>query len=136
VIRGLELMMANQGEIWGKLDAGSEAYYREVNRSKVPFARILDNLAATARRWPITIQTLFLEWRGQGPGAQEVAAYVERLRAILAQGRIQAIQLYTVARPTPEPEAKPLRAQIMDDLAGQVRSALPGLPVEVFYGPE
>jgi wyosine [tRNA(Phe)-imidazoG37] synthetase (radical SAM superfamily) len=136
VIRGLDTMMANQGEIWAKLDAGSEAYYREVNRSKVPFARILDNLAATARRWPITIQTLFLEWRGQGPGPVEVEAYLERLRAILAQGRLQAIQLYTVARPTPEPEARPLRAQAMDDLALRVRAAFPDLPVEVFYGPE
>jgi len=136
VLRGLELMMANQGEIWAKLDAGSEAYYREVNRSKVPFARILDNLAATARRWPITIQTLFLEWRGRGPGPEEVEAYLERLRAILAQGRIQAIQLYTVARPTPEPEARPLPARAMDELAARVRAALPDLPLEVFYGPE
>lgn len=136
VLRGLELMMANQGEIWAKLDAGSEAYYREVNRSKVPFARVLDNIAATARRWPVTIQTLFLEWRGQGPGPEEVEAYIGRLRDILAQGRIQAIQLYTVARPTPEPEARPLRAQAMDDLAARVRAALPDLPVEVFYGPE
>jgi wyosine [tRNA(Phe)-imidazoG37] synthetase (radical SAM superfamily) len=136
VLRGLELLMANQGEIWAKLDAGSEAYYREVNRSKVPFARILDNLAATARRWPITIQTLFLEWRGQGPGPAELEAYLGRLRTLTAQGRIQGIQLYTVARPTPEPEARPLKAAVMDELALQVRAALPDLPVEVFYGPE
>jgi wyosine [tRNA(Phe)-imidazoG37] synthetase (radical SAM superfamily) len=136
VVRGLELMMANQGEIWAKLDAGTEAYYREVNRSKVPFRKILDNIAATARRWPVTIQTLFLEWRGQGPGPEELQAYLERLREILAQGRIQGIQLYTVARPTPEPEARPLSAAVMDDLALRVRAGLPGVPVEVFYGPE
>jgi wyosine [tRNA(Phe)-imidazoG37] synthetase (radical SAM superfamily) len=136
VLRGLELMMANQGEIWAKLDTGSEAYYQEVNRARIPFARILDNLAATARRWPITIQTLFLEWRGQGPGPEEVEAYLGRLRDILAQGRIQGIQLYTVARPTPEPEARPLKAAAMDDLAARVRAGLPDLPVEVFYGPE
>jgi wyosine [tRNA(Phe)-imidazoG37] synthetase (radical SAM superfamily) len=136
VIRGLDLMMASQGEIWAKLDAGTEAFYREVNRSKVPFQRILDNLAATARRWPVTIQTLFLEWRGQGPGPEEVEAYLDRLRAIQGQGALQGIQLYTVARPTPEPEAKPLRAAVMDDLAVRVRAGLPGVPVEVFYGPE
>lgn len=137
VVRGLETLMANQGEIWAKLDAGGEAYYREINRSKVPFRRILDNLAATARRWPITIQTLFLEWRGQGPDRAEVEAYVERLREIRAQGgTLQGIQLYTVARPTPEPEARPLKAQAMDELAAQVRAGLPDVPVEVFYGPE
>ena len=137
VVRGLEIMMANQGEIWGKLDAGSEAYYREINRSKVPFARVLDNLAATAKRWPITIQTLFLEWRGQGPSPAEVDAYLERLRELQAQGGVlQGIQLYTVARPTPEPEARPLKSAVMDALAGTVRAGLPGVPVEVFYGPE
>ena len=136
VLRGLELMMASQGEIWAKLDAGSEAYYREINRSRVPFARILDNLAATARRWPITIQTLFLEWRGRGPDAPEVEAYVDRLRTVQAAGEIQGIQLYTVARPPPEPEARPLRAPALDALARSVRAALPEIPVEVFYGPE
>jgi len=136
VVRGLEIMMANQGEIWGKLDAGSEAYYREINRSRVPLARVLDNLAATARRWPLTIQTLFLEWRGQGPDAREVDAYVGRLRDIqLAGGTLQGIQLYTVARPTPEPEARPLGDAAMDALAARVRSALPAVPLEVFYGP-
>jgi wyosine [tRNA(Phe)-imidazoG37] synthetase (radical SAM superfamily) len=136
VLRGLDLMMANQGEIWAKLDAGTEAHYREVNRSRVPFAKILDNLAATAARWPIVIQTLFLEWRGQGPGVEEVEAYLACLRGILTRGRLQGIQLYTVARPTPEPEARPLKAAVMDDLALRVRAALPDLPVEVFYGPE
>jgi wyosine [tRNA(Phe)-imidazoG37] synthetase (radical SAM superfamily) len=137
VVKGLETLMASQGEIWAKLDAGTEAHYREICRSQVPFQRILDNLAATARRWPILIQTLFLSWKGQGPGEAELEAYCGRLEAILAQGgRLQALQLYTVARPTPEPEARPLARLEMDALASVVRSRLPGLPVEVYYGPE
>ena len=135
VVAGLEVLMANHGEIWAKLDAGSEAYYREINRSRIPFGRILENLRETARRWPITIQTLFLEWRGQGPDAAEVEAYLDCLRSILAVGQLQSIQLYTVARPTPEPEARPLPAAVMDALAERLRTALPQLPVEVFYGP-
>ncbi|WP_257303969.1 radical SAM protein [Geothrix campi] len=137
VVKGLETLMVNQGEIWAKLDAGTEAFYREICRSQVPFQRILDNLLATARRWPILIQTLFLSWKGQGPSAEEVEAYCGRLEAILAQGgHLQALQLYTVARPTPEPEARPLSRREMDILAAQVGARLPGLPVEVYYGPE
>jgi wyosine [tRNA(Phe)-imidazoG37] synthetase (radical SAM superfamily) len=129
--------MANQGEIWAKLDAGTQAHYREIDRSRIPFARILENLAATARRWPITIQTLFLEWQGAGPSSQEVEAYLGRLRTLLAAGgRLQAIQLYTVARPTPEAAARPLSDSTMDELARWVRAALPDLPVEVYYGPQ
>jgi len=135
VVEGLALLMANQGEIWAKLDAGTEAYYREINRSQVPFARILDNLAATAARWPLVIQTLFLSWRGAGPDAEEVDAYLDRLRAIRAQGSLKAVQLYTVARPTPEPEARPLPAEDLDLLAARVAEAMPGVPVEVYYGP-
>ncbi|WP_243321402.1 hypothetical protein [Geothrix sp. SG200] len=137
VVKGLETLMANQGEIWAKLDAGTEAFYREICRSQVPFQKILDNLLATARRWPILIQTLFLSWKGQGPSAAEVAAYCDRLEAIQTQGgRLRAIQLYTVARPTPEAEARPLSRQEMDDLAAQVSARLPSLPIEVYYGPE
>jgi wyosine [tRNA(Phe)-imidazoG37] synthetase (radical SAM superfamily) len=137
VQKGLEALMANQGEIWAKLDAGTESFYGAICRSKVPFARILDNLLATARRWPILIQTLFLEWRGRGPGEAELEAYCGRLEHILAQGgRLQAIQLYTVARPTPEPEARPLRRLEMDAIAANLRCRLPELPVEVYYGPE
>ncbi len=137
VLRGLETMMAGRGEIWAKLDAGTEAYYREIARTAVPFQRVLDNLAATARRWPTTVQTLFLSWKGRGPSDAEVGAYIERLRGIRAGGgRLQGVQLYTVARPTPEPEARPLRAAELDAIAARVEADLPGLPVEVFYGPE
>ena len=136
IVQGLEILMANQGEVWAKLDAGTEAYYREIDRSQVPFSRILDNLAATARRWPITIQTLFLEWQGQGPAEGEVTAYLDCLRGILdTGGQLQAIQLYTVARPTPEAAARPLAAAAMDALAARVRQGVPAVPVEVYYGP-
>jgi wyosine [tRNA(Phe)-imidazoG37] synthetase (radical SAM superfamily) len=137
VVKGMETLMAHHGEVWAKLDAGTESYYREICRSQVPFERILDNLLVTARRWPILIQTLFLDWKGQGPSEAELEAYCGRLEHILDQGgQLQAIQLYTVARPTPEPEARPLRRLEMDALAASLRGRLPGLPVEVYYGPE
>jgi wyosine [tRNA(Phe)-imidazoG37] synthetase (radical SAM superfamily) len=137
VVEGLEYLMVNHGEIWAKLDAGSEAHYRAVNRSQVPLGRILENLAATARRWPITIQTLLLEWNGSAMGPGELEAYIGHLRAIReAGGQLQRIQLYTVARATPEPAARPLAASRLDAFAEQVRAALPDVSVESYYGPE
>jgi wyosine [tRNA(Phe)-imidazoG37] synthetase (radical SAM superfamily) len=135
VVQGLDTLLANNGEIWAKLDAGTEDYYKEINRSSIPFERIVENIKITARLRPITIQTLFLSWKGQGPSATEVSSYCEILRGIQGMGgQIQGIQLYTVARATPEPEAKPLNSKELDALADQVRAALPMLPVEVFYG--
>lgn len=137
VVLGLERMMAWNGEIWAKLDAGTEAHYKAIDRSAIPFPRILDNLLATARRWPLTIQTLLLEWEGQGPSEAEVEAYVGRLRDLRAQGgTLREIQLYTVARPTPEPAARPLKAELLEAAAARIRAALPDVPLEVFHGPQ
>lgn len=137
VVEGLERMMAWNGEIWAKLDAGTEAHYRAVDRSAIPFQRILDNLLATARRWPITIQTLFLEWNGAGPTEAEVAAYCGRLQDLRAGGgQLRDIQLYTVARPTPEAAARPLKSEALEGCATQIRTALPEVPLEVFHGPQ
>ena len=49
VKRGLEIMDANQGEIWAKLDAGSDGYYQLIERTSIPFQQILDNLEAAAQ---------------------------------------------------------------------------------------
>jgi wyosine [tRNA(Phe)-imidazoG37] synthetase (radical SAM superfamily) len=137
VLQGIQTLMENNGEIWAKLDAGTEAYYREINRSKIPFTRILENLLAAGRRWPITIQTLFLEWKGQGPTPGELEAYKACLRVLLEGGAtLQGLQLYTVARPTPEAAARPLNSESLDLLAAEISGAFPQIPVEVFYGPD
>ena len=49
VERGLLTLDANQGEIWAKLEAGTDEYYRLVERTTIPFQRILDNITAAAR---------------------------------------------------------------------------------------
>jgi wyosine [tRNA(Phe)-imidazoG37] synthetase (radical SAM superfamily) len=45
----LETLDRNHGEIWAKLDAGTEAYYRRVARSAVDFEQILANLREASR---------------------------------------------------------------------------------------
>ena len=134
VRRGLEILDAANGEIWAKLDAGTEAYYREVARSKVPFRRILENLLWAARVRPIVIQSLFLRIRGEPPSAAELEAYCDRLGAIVSGGgRIKLVQLYTIARPAAETWATPLTDAEVDALAALVRQRT-GLPVAAYYG--
>ncbi|MBP1628803.1 MAG: Radical superfamily protein [Holophagaceae bacterium] len=135
VVKGIDLLMANGGEIWAKLDAGLEAPYRTFNRSAVPFDRILENLAFAAARWPLYIQTLFQEWEGQGPSEEELAAYVERIEALRASGKLLGLQVYTVARPTPESASRPLGAAALNALGESLRQRLPGLPIDLFHGP-
>ena len=99
VKRGLEIMDANNGEVWAKLDAGTEEYFKLINRTKIPFTRILKNITDTARQRAIVIQSLFLKIHGRGPTPEEIHAYCSRLREIIAAGgTIKLVQVYTVVR--------------------------------------
>ena len=134
VQRGLDRLAPHGLEIWAKLEAGTEAYYHRVERTKVPFARTLQNIADAAGRWPVVIQSLFMRLEGAGPEAAEVAAYVDRLREIREQGgTIARVQVYTVARPPAEAYVTPLSKTDIDTIAEAVGMA--GFPVEQFYAP-
>jgi wyosine [tRNA(Phe)-imidazoG37] synthetase (radical SAM superfamily) len=132
VKRGLELMDANNGEIWGKLDAGSEEYFKLVNRTNIKFERILKNLLETAKARPIVIQSLFFKVHGEPMDAAELEVYCGRLRDITTGGgQIREVHLYTVARPTPEPFATKLEAAELEKMAVTIREQTQ-LAVEVF----
>jgi len=132
VRRGLEIMDANHGEVWGKLDAGTEAYFRLVNRTSVRFDRVLKNLLETARTRPIVIQSLFLKIHGDIMPPEELAAYCERLNEIVrGGGRIKEVHAYTIARPTPEAFATKLSTTELHALAEIIRKKT-GLTVCTF----
>ena len=132
VRRGLEIMDANHGEIWAKLDAGTEPYYRTVNRTHVRLDRILHNLLLTARARPIIIQSLFLKLHGQPMPPEEFAAYCGRLAALVRDGaQIKEVHLYTIARPTPEPFCGKLTKAELEAMAQTVREKT-GLKVVTF----
>jgi wyosine [tRNA(Phe)-imidazoG37] synthetase (radical SAM superfamily) len=134
VRRALGILDANNGEIWAKLDAGTADYYRLVNRSAVPWQRILDNLREAALVRPIVIQSLFLRMRGLPPSQAELEAYCDRLQEIvIAGGQIKLVQIHTVARPPAEPWAAPLANAEVDAIVEMVRQRTE-LPTAGFYG--
>jgi wyosine [tRNA(Phe)-imidazoG37] synthetase (radical SAM superfamily) len=135
VQRGLELLDRNQGEIWAKLDAGTEAYYRFIDRTTIPFQRVLENITAAARVRPLVIQSLFMRVHEAPPDDQEITAYVQRLQEMTAAGGvIKLVQVYTVARPPAESFVTPLSVAEVDAIAERVRGEA-RLPAEAYYGP-
>ena len=66
VKRGLAILDAHQGEIWAKLEAGTDAYYQLVERTPIPFRQILDNITEACARAsggdPIVVHAD--QWRG------------------------------------------------------------------------
>jgi wyosine [tRNA(Phe)-imidazoG37] synthetase (radical SAM superfamily) len=82
----LAFLDAHRGEVWAKLDAGTEERFRLVNRSRVPLRMILENVADCARARPIVIQSCFFRLNGEPPPEAEVTEYLARLREISARG--------------------------------------------------
>lgn len=131
VERGLKLLDENHGEIWAKLEAGTDAYYQLVERTKIPFQQILDNITAAAKVRPVVIQSLFMRIQGEPPSESEIDAFCGRLRDILsAGGKIQLVQVYTVARPPAESFVTPLTADELEGIAAKIRRL--GIAAEVF----
>ena len=134
VREGLALLDANDGEIWGKLDAGTDAYYQKIERTKIPFAQVLSNLAEAAQVRPIVIQSLFMRVGGEAPGDAELLAYCDRLNEIVAAGgAIKLVQVYTVARRPAESYVAPLSDGEVDAIAALVQQRCQ-LPTAAYYG--
>jgi wyosine [tRNA(Phe)-imidazoG37] synthetase (radical SAM superfamily) len=134
VAEALGFLAGVGGEVWAKLDAGTEAYYQLVDRSKVPLARVLRNLLACGRRQALVIQALFMRLHGEEPPESELAAWLKQLAELVAGGcQITLVQVYTVARSPAESYVSALDDHALDRLCQRVRAL--GLPAEAFYAP-
>ncbi len=135
VQRGLAALDRLDGRVWAKLDAGTEPFYRWVDGTSVPFGRVLRNLRDCSLERPIVLQCMFHLWNGRPPPAAERDAWAGRIRDILAAGgRIEEVQVVTVARRPAHPAVAPLGRPDLEDIAGRVRAL--GLPVRIAEGPE
>jgi len=134
VVRGLEILDRNRGEIWAKLEAGTEDYYKRVERTVIPFRQILDNITRTALVRPVVIQALFMRIHGEPPPRAELEAFCDRLNEITAAGgRISLVQVYTVARPPAESYVTSLSDGEVDAVADLVHTRTQ-LRAEPYYG--
>jgi len=134
VRQGLELLHENQGQVWAKLDAGSEPFYQFMNKTSVPFERVLANIQEAAQRAPIFVQSLFARVNGLRISPEEVIAYTERVNEILAAGgKILALQIYTIARTPADERVSSLSDGEVDAIVAEIRERV-DLPVEGYYG--
>ncbi len=134
VERGLAILDANQGEIWAKLEAGTDEYFHKIERTPIPFQQILDNIAAAARVRPLVIQSLFMRVAGEPPSSAELNAFCERLNEITrAGGQIKLVQVYTVARRPAESYVTPLADAEVDAIVELVKTRT-GIAAAPFYG--
>lgn len=146
-------------EIWAKLDAGTPEDFHRIDRTRVPFAKVLNNILECGRRRPITIQTMLLRCpppevppeappevppevcsQTEAPASEScfpddafISAYIDRLAELIAGGcQIQAVQLYTVARGAAEAWVSPASHEELEGVAQRVRERLPGVEVKAY----
>ena len=94
--------------------------------------RILRNLIALACPGPLIIQTMLCR-DAEGPiSLDEVRAIGARLSDISdAGGHVSQVQVYTVARPTPDAAVQALSVEELDERAELLKSHQP-YPVQIF----
>ncbi|MCL1815537.1 MAG: hypothetical protein FWG27_06950 [Treponema sp.] len=136
--------------IWLKFDAGTEAWYRVMDRSDIPYEKLISSIRNFAvSSAPFTIQTMLCAVKGALPPPEETAAWIQlvtELAALSAAGRtggmmslprLRAVQIYGKARPAPEdPLAGTVSVDLLEERAALLRLALEKVkitvPVEVY----
>ncbi|HEX3599265.1 MAG TPA: radical SAM protein [Lacipirellulaceae bacterium] len=134
VERGLAILDQNNGEIWAKLEAGTDEYYHLIERTPIPFRQILDNITAAARVRPLVIQSLFMRVAGEPPTTAELEAFCDRLNEITSGGgALKLVQIYTVARRPAESYVAPLSDAEVDAIVALVKERT-RLNTTAYYG--
>jgi wyosine [tRNA(Phe)-imidazoG37] synthetase (radical SAM superfamily) len=127
---GIAALGAAGGEVWFKIDAGSDAAVARINNSRVKMESVERRLRLCAELCPTWVQTCQFALDGQLPTDAEVAALADFLGRF--RGSLRGVHLYGLARPSAQPEAARLSAAPVAWLEG-VAALLKqkGLTVEV-----
>lgn len=128
VRRGLELLGSIKGEVWFKLDAASQEGLRLVNGTGVSPLRLYKNLRLAARLCPVWVHTLCfcLDKKPILDDLSERGAYLGWLKRAQSEGiPLRGVNLYTMSRPSFQPEAPRLSVvskEWLNSLALEVRA--------------
>jgi len=133
VTKGLAELTSKRGEIWAKLDAGSEEWLHVIDQTKVPLETIQSNLEETVKKFPMKIQTMLCNIGDRHPDETELALYMDRVERVYKANpaNFRGVQLYGVVRHTALPNVTPLPKEFLESVATKIRERIP-VTVEVF----
>jgi histidinol dehydrogenase len=111
-----------QFDIWLKLDAGTENWFKQIDCSEVAFINLVEKMKLFAALAPFTIQTMMCSIEEQIPSSKENSAWIELVSeiALIAEKKygIKNIQIYGKARPAPtDPKAEKISNEILQERA-------------------
>jgi hypothetical protein len=112
------------GEVWFKLDSVTDRGRAFINNAAQNSRAGLENLLLSAKLCPTKLQICLFDYDKQGLSSKEKAAFLDVLKMLQAHSSLQTVMLYTIARPSLQPEAvhlAPLSAATMNAFAGEIR---------------
>ncbi len=122
VQQGLKEFNHYNGQVWFKLDSATVFGRKKINDSKQTTERVLENLKISTDLCETSLQTCMVEFLTANDAEQECQAYVDMLKN--NKVKIKEIMLYTLARPSLQPEAKHISkadARMMQLFADRLR---------------
>lgn len=131
VQQGVSALGRGGGEVWFKVDAGTEAGYARINSVAMTPARVVRNLRRCTDLCATWVQTCMFAIDGEAPTQAELDAYLALLREV-GTSRLQGVLLYGLARPSMQPEAgqlSSLSSAALEIVAERIRAL--GLTVRV-----
>jgi wyosine [tRNA(Phe)-imidazoG37] synthetase (radical SAM superfamily) len=131
---GLRRLKEFGGEVWFKLDSATEEGRSFINNSGQSLKAGLENLVLSAKLCPTKLQTCLIDYDKHGLPISERQAFMALLKRIKEDSNIRHVMLYTIARPSHQPESVRLEKMpeaIMNVFADEIR--LLGFEVSVSW---
>lgn len=121
---GLKTLSQYGGEVWFKLDSATPAGRENINHCLQSNESVLKNLQIASKLCFTKIQICLVDYQAQGLSETETQGFLTFLAKIKATTTIHDITLYTLARPSQQPEAvhlAPMPQAVMHALAEAIR---------------
>ncbi len=121
---GLRKLREYGGEVWFKLDSATEEGRALINNAGQSCNAGVENLLLSARLCPTKLQICLLDYDKQGLSSKERAAFLGLLKTIKQSVSLKGVMLYTIARPSLQPESSrlgKLSPEIMNEFADEIR---------------
>lgn len=120
VQKGLKVLANFGGEIWLKMDSATKEGRAFVNNSAQTTEAVLKAITIASKICETKIQICLVDYQQRGFSESEREGFLDFLTEIRAKTVIQNVTIYTLARPSHQPEAvylKPMASEIMQNFA-------------------
>ena len=120
------------GEVWFKIDAGNRAGFARINDIQMTPEAHIKRLKTCAALCPTLVQTCMFALDGIAPSEADIADYLALIKRVRTE--IKGVHLYSVARPSYQPEA-PRLGRLDEAWLNQMAERIRALDIPVYVNP-